>query len=875
MRGAILALSALGGLANANIIFNRIQPVCNSDAVVKGVNTCLRGQHCGPDNVCVTSTSNEDLYPRSFVRNIKPKELVKKAVYSTDGTCGPAHGNTICDPKSTVYTGSCCSSYGWCGNTAAHCGTGCISGCPGSVSSVAPTTPAATSAPPRDDGRCGKDFGGATCDAKGAYGGCCSSYGYCGSTEGHCLPANGCQNGCGVPVVSPPAASQPASTAPRSDGRCGKDFGGATCDAKGEYGGCCSSAGYCGKTNDHCLPTSGCQNGCTGSTPTAPAATTTSQEPIMGIPTSAPAAAPTGKATTDGSCGAAFGNTICGNWAQGSCCSMYGYCGNTTSHCGQGCQSGPCLNGPVVPAPGPSPAPAAAKPGTLKQYGRSGVPAMHAGLLPNGKVVFLDKVENYTELKLANGQYAYSSEWDPVTNKLTPLGYKTNAFCSGGIFMADGTFLSVGGNGPLDFIDPTVGDGFKGLRYLKRSATDASLNGKDWTEPGQQISTARWYASVQIMPDNSIFVASGSLNGLDPTKPENNNPTYEILNANGTPRGKSIPMEILDKNQPYYMYPFIHLLRDGTLFVFTSKSSEIFNVNTGSTVRTFADLPGDYRTYPNSGGSVLLTLSSKDNYNPDVLICGGGAYQDITAPTDASCGRIQPLATNPGWEMDSMPEGRVMVEGTLLPDGTVIFVNGGNHGAQGFGIARDPTLEVLIYDPAQPLGKRWTTGPSSTIARLYHSVALLLLDGTLLISGSNPVEMPILTPTAKEPYVTEFRNEIYTPPYLQGNPTRPSNVVLSSKALKADSSTFTISFTAPAGAKSVKVSLYYGGFVTHSVHMGHRNVFLDTTGFATGATNQKITVKMPPNRNVAPAGPYVVYVLVDGVPAIGQFVQVS
>lgn len=33
----------------------------------------------------------------------------RQAVYSKDGTCGPANGNTICDPNSTVYKGSCCS----------------------------------------------------------------------------------------------------------------------------------------------------------------------------------------------------------------------------------------------------------------------------------------------------------------------------------------------------------------------------------------------------------------------------------------------------------------------------------------------------------------------------------------------------------------------------------------------------------------------------------------------------------------------------------------------------------------------------------------------------------------------------------------------
>jgi len=556
---------------------------------------------------------------------------------------------------------------------------------------------------------------------------------------------------------------------------------------------------------------------------------------------------------------------------------MYGYCGSSTAHCEEGCQSGPCLGGPIIEAPKASPAPAAAKPGSIAVKGSSGVPAMHAGLMQNGRVVFLDKVENYTQLTLPNGQFAYASEWDPTdpTAPAVPLAYKTNAFCSGGIFLADGRFASLGGNAPLDFLDPTVGDGFKGIRFLRRSDTDASLNGQNWEEPGSQLDTPRWYASVQIMPDSKVFVASGSLNGLDPTKPENNNPTYEILNPDGSPQGKSITMEILSKHQPYYMYPFMHLLNDGTLFVFVSKAAEIFNVNGGTVVRTLPDLPGSYRTYPNTGGSVLLPLSSANKWNGDVVICGGGPYQDITAPADPSCGRINPLAANPSWEMDSMPEGRAMVEGTLLPDGTVIWVNGAQEGAQGFGIARKPTLEVLIYDPDQPLGKRWTTGPSSGIARLYHSVALLLLDGTLLISGSNPVEQPILNPTAKDPFVTEFRNEIYTPPYLQGNPTRPSNVVLSSKTLKADGSTFTVKFNCPADSKAVKVSLYYGGFVTHSVHMGHRMALLDTKGFNARSTSQSITVTMPPNKNIAPPGPYVMYVLVDGVPAMGQFVSVS
>ena len=155
-----------------------------------------------------------------------------------------------------------------------------------------------------------------------------------------------------------------------------------------------------------------------------------------------------------------------------------------------------------------------------------------------------------------------------------------------------------------------MGDGFTAIRYLTRSATDASLNGANWAEPGNKLSSARWYATAQTMPDSSIFVASGSLNGLNPTVPANNNPTYEILNADGISSGNSIPLDILAKNQPYYMYPFVHLLNDGNLFIFVSKSAEIFNVAGNKVVTTLPDLEGDFRTYPNTGGVCIFQSSS-------------------------------------------------------------------------------------------------------------------------------------------------------------------------------------------------------------------------------------------------------------------------
>jgi hypothetical protein len=74
----------------------------------------------------------------------------------------------------------------------------------------------------------------------------------------------------------------------------------------------------------------------------------------------------------------------------------------------------------------------------------------------------------------------------------------------------------------------------------------------------------------------------------------NNNPTYEILSPDGISTGINLDMDLLVYNQPYYMYPFIHLLKDGTLFAFVSRSSQIFEPKQGLTIAEMPDLLGMY-----------------------------------------------------------------------------------------------------------------------------------------------------------------------------------------------------------------------------------------------------------------------------------------
>jgi hypothetical protein len=133
MKQSILLLGLSASATLANIYFPKVQPTCNSqDLQFSG---CLKGQVCQQDNTYVAHPCFQQInanivrcmavkhtWPMSFQdhgkRDIfdfldhvfKHKAVAPK--YSQDGKCGPNNGNLLCDPKSTVYSGTCCSSYG-------------------------------------------------------------------------------------------------------------------------------------------------------------------------------------------------------------------------------------------------------------------------------------------------------------------------------------------------------------------------------------------------------------------------------------------------------------------------------------------------------------------------------------------------------------------------------------------------------------------------------------------------------------------------------------------------------------------------------------------------------------------------------------------
>ena len=264
------------------------------------------------------------------------------------------------------------------------------------------------------------------------------------------------------------------------------------------------------------------------------------------------------------------------------------------------------------------------------------------------------------------------------------------------------------------------------------------------------------------------------------------------------------------------------------------------------------------RTYGLEGTSVLLPLlpTSSPPYRARVMMIGGSGPDlvAIRTPATNSCEILDTSISPMSWQLAaSMDQPRVMPDAVLLPDGNVLVMNGSSRGQENNGA--NPVWEAELYNPVT---NTWTTLCAMNVPRLYHAIALLLPDGRVMTAGTDSVWNP-------DPFhEPELRLEIFSPPYLFQGP-RPR---IDGAPTRLDyNEEFTVQ--TPNAADITAAALIRCGSCTHSFNPDQRYVGLSILGH----TSNNLRLQAPPNALIAPPGYYMLFLLENGIPSVGWFMQ--
>ena len=213
-------------------------------------------------------------------------------------------------------------------------------------------------------------------------------------------------------------------------------------------------------------------------------------------------------------------------------------------------------------------------------------------------IYFLDKSEG--NAAQVNGHAAMGSVYDIASRTAVPIEVASNPFCSSGMHMPNGSFISFGGNAAVGpganvvdtgsgAFDTTYQDyaGQTGVRVINPLGCSAGNTSGDaacqWQESTatSHLKVQRWYSTAEARGDGSVVVIGGFSNGgyinrnypvqPDPVYQGNaSQPTYEFW----PPRDEAPAlMQFLVETGGLNSYPLTWLMASGKMFLQANVSS--------------------------------------------------------------------------------------------------------------------------------------------------------------------------------------------------------------------------------------------------------------------------------------------------------------
>ena len=515
--------------------------------------------------------------------------------------------------------------------------------------------------------------------------------------------------------------------------------------------------------------------------------------------------------------------------------------------------------------------------------------ALHAALLPTGKVLLFGFTRDPDRFGYGGGNTAQAWLWNPAAgigraayeNVDPPLVDNNGTgerpaplYCSGFAFAGNGTLVLIGGNRNLG--------NEEGGRWVFTFDPFA----EQWHEQ-QSTRQGRWYPTVVERPDGRVVTMAGWTEAGS----DSYNTDFEVFPALSTPVPAATPegraaaglpigrIALLDRQTD--LYPHLRLLRGGRLSL-VGPAGDDSAITSGALLDPasgWVDLDPlpvtDAGNNNRNGGNAVLVPGGPDG--PDtVALIGGFALGLPTNPKPAAArvDEIAPADTTPRWQTHStLNAGRDQANTVLLPNGSMAVIGGspaylatpnaddevGRRNAGSTPEERTTMLRPELYDPASG---SWRLGPPQTYPRTYHSVALMLPDGSILSTGDEIHEQRA---TANAPFWIGTA-EVYRPAYLFAG-ARP--------VLEAAPPQIPYDAAFPAQTPDVasvdRAVLMAPSATTHGEDSTQRHVELRIVG----RTGDALTLRAPHDGAVAPPGYYMLFLLRNGVPSVAKFVRLG
>ena len=440
--------------------------------------------------------------------------------------------------------------------------------------------------------------------------------------------------------------------------------------------------------------------------------------------------------------------------------------------------------------------------------------AIHMFLLSTGNVLAFDGWQ----------QPEPTYVWNPTTRAFTESTAPDSIFCSGMAQLPNGEVMTVGGYGTLTTGNIGIVD-----TAVFNPATGA------WKRVAD-MHTPRWYPDVTELADGDYVAISG--NSTTATTWANTPEVYDPTANTWTALSKVSTSQVNEEE-----YPFSYLLPNGNVFTIGTSEGTSYELNVAN------------QTWTATGGASGITNGSSVMYRPGKILYSGGAPSIAnTTSSTASTSTIDLTAATPKWQQIApMHNNRIYHTLTMLADGTVLAIGGDSSSDQD--VITTGVLPTEIWNPAT---ETWSTAAPIAAARNYHSSAMLMPNGTVLVSGGghpNGLSDP-----------GQFSAQIYSPAYLSDGP-RPT--ITSAPAASTYGSSITVS--TPDASSIGSVNLVSLGADTHQSDMAQHFVPLSFT-----AGSGSLTVQTPANSTLAPYGNYMLFIVnKQGVPSVSAPLNLS